>query len=170
MNMLIVKTHRRHLVTAMVTLGVGLAAAPCANAQQVHSWPGITCQATGSTQDLYYSPEGAVSNRTAETISAVCPVTRSRGVAPWTLVAVFVRDTHASQNITCIAQAKDLSGVAGVGWSETQSTSGQGDQVLTFGPPAGPVPNYGPYSIVCSLPPMVANLPSYIASYGVVEP
>lgn len=170
MSMLIVNTHRQQLFAAIVTLGVGLAAAPSASAQQVHSWPGIACQATGSTQDLYYSPEGAIANRGAGTNSAVCPVTRTKGTAPWTLVAVFVRDRHASQDITCVAQAKDLSGAAGVGWSETQTTSGQGDQVLTFGPPAGPIPNYGPYSIVCSLPPMVANLPSYIASYGVIEP
>jgi hypothetical protein len=170
MKMFIVKSRRQQLFAAIVILGVGLAAAPSASAQQVHTWPGIACQATGSTQDLYYSPEGAVANRGAGTSSAVCPLTRGNGTAPWTLLAVFVRDRHASQDITCVAQARDLSGVAGLGWSQTLSTSGQGDQVLTFGPPAGPVPNYGPYSVVCSLPPMVANLPSYIASYGVIEP
>lgn len=39
-----------------------------------------------------------------------------------------------------------------------------------FDPPGGPVPNYGPYVITCSLPPMVDNVPSYISAYGVIEP
>lgn len=170
MRTLIVKARRRNLFGAIVAVGVSLGAAADASAQQVHSWPGIACQATGSAQDLYYSPEGSIANRTAATNSAVCPITRGNGTAPWTLVAVFVRDRHASQDITCVAQAKDLTGVAGIGWSETRSTSGEGDQTLTFGPPGGAIPPYGPYSIVCSLPPMVGGAPSYIASYGVIEP
>ena len=166
----IVNANRQRLSGAIVTLGILFGAASGASAQQVHSWPGIDCQATGSAQDLYYSSTGSVANRTAGTASAVCPAVRSNGAAPWILVAVFVRDRHATQDITCTAQAKDLTGTAGIGWSETKSTSGEGDQVLTFGAPGGPVPNYGPYSITCSLPAMVANLPSYIASYVVVEP
>ena len=103
------------------------------------------CQATGSAQDLYYSGT-IVANRTAATNSAVCPVTRSNGTAPWLAIGVFVRDRHASQNITCVAEARDLTGVAGVGWSQSLSTSGEGDQTLMFDPPGGPVPNYGPTS------------------------
>lgn len=170
MTTFIVKANRQRLFGAIVTLGALFGAASGVSAQQVHSWPGVECQATGSAQDLYYSSTGSIANRTAGTASAVCPALRVNGVAPWMLVAVFVRDRHAAQDITCTAQARDLTGVAGAGWSETKSTSGEGDQVLTFGAPGGPVPNYGPYSITCSLPPMVANLPSYIASYVVVEP
>ena len=61
----------------------------------------------------------------------MCPVVRSRGTAPWTTLAVFVRDRHATLDITCVAEARDLSGVAGIGWSQTQSTTGEGDQVVT---------------------------------------
>ena len=164
------KANRLRLFGAIVTLVAVFGAASGASAQQVHSWPGSECQATGSAQDLYYSSTGSIANRTAGTASAVCPAMRANGVSPWLLVAVFVRDRHASQDITCTAQAKDLTGAAGAGWSETKSTTGEGDQILSFGVPGGPVPNYGPYSITCSLPPMVANLPSYIASYVVVEP
>ncbi|MGE0811836.1 MAG: hypothetical protein AB7O28_25400 [Vicinamibacterales bacterium] len=160
--------HRQWIATAACTLACSFAAAT-ASAQQVHTFPGSSCQASGSAQDLFYSGTLAA-NRTAATSSAVCPMVRSRGTAPWLNVAVFVRDRHSTQDITCIAEARDLTGVAGIGWSQTLSTSGTGDQTLIFAPPGGPVPNYGPYVVVCSLPPMVNNLPSYIASYAVVEP
>ena len=82
--------------------------------------------------------------------------------------AVFVRDRHSTENVTCVAQAKDLTGAGG--WSETKSSSGEGEQTLVFGPAVG-APLYGPYAIVCSIPAMEeANVPSYISSYVVVEP
>jgi len=39
-----------------------------------------------------------------------------------------------------------------------------------FGAPGAVLPSYGPYVVTCSLPPMVDNLPSYIASIVLVEP
>jgi hypothetical protein len=169
MNVTVITSGRRRAWRAALVFGTVLVSAGSASAQQVHSFPGSTCQATGSAQDLYYSGT-AVANRTAATNSAVCPLVRSRGTAPWLNLAVFVRDRHATQDIVCVAEARDLSGVAGIGWSQTLSTSGEGDQMLMFGPPGGAVPDYGPYVVTCSLPPMVGNAPSYIASYGVVEP
>jgi hypothetical protein len=146
-----------------------LAGASRAEAQQVQTFPGSSCQASGSAQDLYYSGV-AIANRTDGTSSAVCPLVRAKGTAPWLAIGVFVRDRHATQNITCVAQARDLTGVAGSGWSETQSTAGTGDQTLVFGAPGAAVPPYGPYVVTCSLPPMVDNVPSYIASIVLVEP
>ena len=78
---------------------------------------------------------------------------------------------HSTQDISCVAQARDLAGTAGTGWSDTQSSVGEGDQTLVFGAPGIDLPDYGPYTVVCSLPPMEeVNQPSYIASYVIVEP
>ena len=141
-----------------------------AEAQQVQTSPGSACQTSGSAQDLYYSGV-SVANRTDSQQSAVCPIARRNGVQAWTAIAVFVRDRHSTQNITCVAQARDLTGTAGTGWSETQSSSGEGDQTIFFGPPGVALPPFGPYTVVCSIPAMEeANQPSYIASYVVVEP
>ena len=169
MKVTVITGERRRARRAAIVLGTLLVSAGGASAQQVHSFPGSMCQASGSAQDLYYSGT-AVANRTAATNSAVCPVVRSKGTAPWLHIGVFVRDRHATQDIVCVAEARALSGVAGVGWSQTLSTSGEGDQVIMFDPPGSVVPDYGPYVVTCSLPPMVGNAPSYIASYGVVEP
>ena len=146
-----------------------LISASSAEAQQIQTLPGSSCQASGSAQDLYYSGV-SVANRNNSVSSAVCPLVRANGAQGWSTIAVFVRDRHAAENITCVAQARDLAGVAGSGWSDTKSTSGEGDQVLVFGAPATAVPPYGPYVVVCSLPPMVNNLPSYISSIALVEP
>ncbi len=146
-----------------------LAGASRAEAQEVQTFTGSSCQASGSAQDLYYSGV-SVANRNGSTSSAVCPLVRSNGAAPWWAIYVFVRDRHETQEISCVAQARDLTGVAGSGWSETQSTSGTGDQALVFGAPGTALPPYGPYVVTCSLPPMVDNVPSYIASIVLVEP
>jgi hypothetical protein len=146
-----------------------LVGASSAEAQQVQTLPGSSCQASGSAQDLYYSGV-SVANRNNSVSSAVCPLVRANGTQGWATIAVFVRDRHATENITCVAQARDLAGGAGSGWSDTKSTSGEGEQVLVFGPPASAVPAYGPYVVVCSLPPMENNVPSYISSIALVEP
>lgn len=159
----------RLTVHSALAIGAVLGSAAAAQAQQIHTFPGSACQASGSAQDLYYSGT-IVANRTDATNTAVCPVTRSNGTAPWINIGVFVRDRHATLNITCTAEARSLAGTAGVGWSQTLSTSGEGEQTLMFQAPALPVPQYGPYVVVCSLPPMVANVPSYISAYGVIEP
>lgn len=169
MNVAVITKRGRRARRAALVLGALLVGAGSASAQQIHSFPGSMCQASGSAQDLFYSGT-VIANRTAATNSAVCPVVRSNGTAPWLNVGVFVRDRHATQDIVCVAEARALSGAAGIGWSQTLSTAGEGDQVLMFSPPGGAVPAYGPYVVTCSLPPMVANVPSYIASYGVIEP
>ena len=146
-----------------------LAGASRAEAQEVQTFTGSSCQASGSAQDLYYSGV-SVANRNGSTSSAVCPLVRANGIAAWWAIYVFVRDRHETQEISCVAQARDLTGVAGSGWSETQSTSGTGDQTLVFGAPGTALPPYGPYVVTCSLPPMVDNVPSYISSIVLVEP
>lgn len=147
-----------------------LAGVSAAEAQEIQTFPGSSCQASGSAQELYYSGV-IVANRLDTQRSAVCPIVRSRGTSPWAWIGVFVRDRHSTQNVTCVAQARDVTGAAGSGWSETQSTVGEGEQTLVFGPPGIGLPNYGPYVVVCSLPPMEEpNQPSYISSYVVVEP
>ena len=141
-----------------------------AQAVEVQTFPGSSCQASGSAQDLYYSGV-AVANRGAGTRSAVCPIVRANPLAGWSKIHVYVRDRHSSQNITCVAEARDPSGTAGTGWSETKSTAGEGNQVLVFGAPGVAPPNGGPYVVVCSLPPMEeVNQPSYISSYRIAEP
>lgn len=154
---------------AIAALLVGPASA---SAQQVRTFPGSSCQATGSAQDLYYGSSGLlIANRGSSQNSAVCPIVRENGLAPWSTVVVVVRDRHSTADITCVARAGDLTGTAGLGWSETQSSVGEGIQAIVFGPPSSDVPLYGPYTIVCSIPAMEeTNQPSYIASYLVVEP
>ncbi|HEY6547349.1 MAG TPA: hypothetical protein VI589_05565 [Vicinamibacteria bacterium] len=102
----------------------------------------------------------------------MCPIVRANPLAGWLGIDVIVHDRHSTQNITCVAQARDVVGTTGTGWSETQSTDGEGIQVLIFGAPgAGTVPNYGPYVVVCSLPAMEeVNQPSFISSYLIAEP
>jgi|SRR5262245_38410973 len=160
----------RHTSLGTVVLALlTLAGASRAEAQHIQTLPGSSCQASSSVQDLYYSGV-AIANRQDHTISAVCPLVRTKGTANWWAIAVFVRDRHETQEITCVAEARDVTGVAGSGWSETQSTSGTGDQKLVFGAPGAALPPYGPYVVTCSLPPMVDNVPSYIASIVLVEP
>jgi hypothetical protein len=163
----IVQRYRNLGVAIVLTFGVGIASA---EAQEVHTFPGSSCQASGSAQDLYYSGVSAA-NRGNSTKSAVCPIVRANGTEPWSLVTVYVRDRHSTANVTCVAQARALSGTAGTGWSETRSSAGEGDQVLVFGVPGNDVPDFGPYALVCSIPAMEeVNQPSYIASYVIVEP
>ena len=96
---------------------------------------------------------------------------RANPLAGWLRIDVIVNDRHSTQNITCVAQARDVAGTAGSGWSETQSTDGEGIQVLIFGAPGAAVPDYGPYVVVCSLPAMEeVNQPSFISSYLIAEP
>jgi len=160
-----VKAHIGILAGLILTL----LGATSARAQQIQTNPGSACQASGSAQDLYYSGVN-VANRTDGQASAICPVARRNGTQGWSAIAVFVRDRHSTQDTTCVAQAKDLTGVAGSGWSETKSSSGEGEQVIVFGPAVG-APPYGPYAISCSIPTMEeAGVPSYISSYVVVEP
>lgn len=153
-----------HIVLALAFV---LAAATGAVAQEVHSYPGSSCQASGSAQDLYYSGV-TVANRGNGTRSAVCPIVRSNVTEGWTVIQVYVRDRHSTQNITCVAEARHQNGTAA--WSQTRSTAGEGEQTLFFPAPGGAVPNFGPYVIVCSIPPMEElNQPSYISSYVVEE-
>jgi hypothetical protein len=152
-----------HIVLA---LGFLLTAVTGAVAQEVHTYPGSSCQASGSVQDLYYS-SATIANRGNSTQSAVCPIVRANVTDPWTVIQVYVRDRHSTQNITCVAQARHQNGTAA--WSETRSTVNEGEQTLFFGAPAA-VPNFGSYVIVCSIPPMEeVNQPSYISSYVVEE-
>jgi hypothetical protein len=161
---------RSRLLGIVAGLTLTLVGVASAEAQQIQTLPGSACQASGSAQDLYYSGV-SVANRNNTTSSAVCPIARQNGAQGWLAIAVFVRDRHSTQDITCVAQARDLTGAAGTGWSDTQSTSGEGDQTLVFGAPGVGLPPFGPYTVVCSLPPMEeVNQPSYIASYIVAEP
>jgi hypothetical protein len=158
------------MIGVLTGLALTVLSVTSAEAQQVQTLPGSNCQASGSAQDLYYSGV-SVANRTDSQQSAVCPIARKNGAQGWLAIAVFVRDRHSTQDITCTAQARDLAGAAGTGWSETQSSSGEGDQTIFFGPPGVGLPPFGPYTVVCSLPAMEeANQPSYISSYIVAEP
>ena len=154
-----------------VVVALGLVFTGAAGAEaQVQTLPGSSCQASGSAQDLTYSGVLAA-NRGNSRRSAVCPIVRRNSTDPWSFIFVFVRDRHSTQDVSCVAQARDVSGTAGTGWSDTQSTAGEGDQTLIFAAPAVALPDYGPYTVVCSLPAMEeVNQPSYIASYVIVEP
>jgi hypothetical protein len=86
-------------------------------------------------------------------------------------IAVFVRDRHSTQNITCTAQARATSGIAGTGWSDTRSSVGEGDQAIVFPAPAVALPDEGPYVVICAFPPMEEpNQPSWISSIVLEEP
>ena len=78
-----------------------------AEAQDAKTFPGSLCQASGSSQNLYYS-SSVLANRTASTQSAVCPIVRDNVTQPWQRLAVRVRDRHDTQNITCVAYSRDL--------------------------------------------------------------
>ncbi len=154
----------------IASLALLLVGAAGTQAQEVRTYPGASCQASGSAQDLSYSTV-TVANRGDSIRSAVCPIVRANPLAGWLGIDVIVNDRHSTQNITCVAQARDVVGTTGSGWSETQSTDGEGIQVLIFGAPGAAVPNYGPYVVVCSLPAMEeVNQPSFISSYLIAEP
>src|SRR5512139_365410 len=78
---------------ALASVVTGTAAA---QAQEVQTFPGSSCQASGSAQDLYYSGL-SIANRGDSTSSAVCPIVRANPLAAWTWFAVFVRDRHSTQ-------------------------------------------------------------------------
>lgn len=158
------------MLGTLMAVGLTMVSATRAEAQVVHTYPGSSCQASASAQDLYYSGQ-VIANRTAATKSAVCPFVRTNGVAGWNWIQVFVRDRHSTQNVTCVAQARDLFGTPGVGWSDTRSSVGEGDQTIFFPGPGVAPPFGGPYTITCSIPPMEeANQPSYISSLRIAEP
>jgi len=96
----------------------------------------------------------------------VCPIVRDNLDQGWQRIHVFVRDRHSTRDIECIAQARETNGSPGAQLSV--ASSGEGFQMLTVGPIAAP--QSGPYVLVCQLPAMEANLPSYISSYRVYEP
>ncbi len=166
----IVRNIRSRSLGIAGALALVLTSVTGAEAQQIQTFPGSLCQASGSTQDLYYSGV-SVANRGNSTKSAVCPIVRGNGLEAWLEIVVSVRDRHSTLNVTCVAQARNAMGTAGTGWSETQSTAGEGEQTLFFGAPGVGLPDVGPYVVVCSLPPMEeVNQPSYIASYSITEP
>jgi hypothetical protein len=151
-------------VLALAFLAVG---ASRADAQNFQTFPGSNCQASGSSQNLYYSGV-TVANRNNSTSSAVCPIVRSNPTNPWLLIRVYVRDRHSTGNITCVAEARSQTGV--LSWSQTRSTVGEGEQVLAFGAPGVDPADFGPYVVICSIPPMEeVNQPSYISSYLIAE-
>ena len=163
----ILRSPYRRGLGSMLALALLILGAERADAQHIQTFPGSSCQASGSAQDLYYSGV-IIANRNASTRSAVCPIVRQDPLRGWLHIFVHVRDRHSTQNITCVAQARDEAGAGG--WSDTQSTIGEGEQTLTFFPPAVNPPHFGPYTVVCSLPPMEeVNQPSYISSYLVEE-
>lgn len=158
----IVRPSYRHGLGSVLALALVIVGAQRADAQHVQTFPGSSCQASGSAQDLYYSGV-TVANRGAVTRSAVCPLVRQNPLQGWLHIFVHVRDRHSTQNITCVAQARDETGAGG--WSESQSTVGEGQQMLVFNAPAFNPPHFGPYTVVCSLPPMEeVNQPSYLSS------
>ena len=166
----IVRNIRSRSLGIVAVLTLGLVGVTGAEAQQIQTFPGSSCQASGSAQDLYYSGV-IVANRGNSRRSAVCPIVRGNGLEAWLEIVVSVRDRHSTLDITCVAQARNAMGAAGSGWSETQSTAGEGEQTLFFGAPGVGLPDVGPYVVVCSLPPMEeVNQPSYIASYSITEP
>ena len=153
----------------VVALALILVGATSAAAQDIQTFTGSSCQASGSTQDLYYSGV-LVANRGNGTRSAVCPLVRSNGTGNWVEIVVYVRDRHSTLNITCTAQARARTGIAGTGWTDTRSSAGEGDQAIVFPAPAIGLPDYGPYVVTCSLPPMEeVNQPSWIASITLEE-
>ena len=150
------------LLTAFV---LSLGGTLSAEAADQKTFPGSMCQAYGSSQSMYYS-NSAIANRTAATRSVVCPIVRDNVTQPWQRLAVRVRDRHNTQNITCIAYSHNLDGT--VVWSQARNTVGQGFQTLWFNVPVES--NWGTYSLVCQLPPMQANVPSYLSTYLIQEP
>lgn len=143
-----------------------LGATSGAEAQDAKTFPGVQCQASGSSQDLYYGTS-EIANRTTATKSAVCPIVRDNITLPWQRLAVRVRDRHDVQNITCVAYSQDLDGTTV--WTQSRSTVGEGFQTLTFNIPTES--DWGTYTLVCQLPPMQdVNQPSYISTYLIQEP
>ncbi len=159
------------MTTRRITIGittacalVGLASAS-AFAEDGKSFPGILCQASGSAQDLSYSTT-SVANRNATTSSAVCPIVRDVMGEPASSIEVELRDRHEVQNIQCTAYSVSTTGTAA--WLQTLSTAGTGFQTLSFD--AIEASDWGAYSLVCALPGMTDNVPSYLATYRISEP
>jgi hypothetical protein len=156
---------RRGTLFVLALLVVG---ASQAGAQEFQTFPGSACQASGSTQDLYYSAN-TIANRNNSTSSAVCPIVRTNPTSPWLLIHVYVRDRHSTGNVTCVAEARSLTGA--LTWTQTRSTNNEGEFTLVFGAPGVDPADFGPYVVICSLPPMEElNQPSYISSYLIAEP
>jgi hypothetical protein len=153
-----------------ISLGILTAVAVClggtsgALAQDAKTFPGTFCQASGSSQDMYYS-NSEIANRTAATQSVICPIVRDNVAQPWQWLAVRVRDRHATQDITCVAYSQNLDGTTV--WSQSRSSAGEGFATLFFNVPLEQ--SFGTYTLLCQLPPMEANVPSYISTYAIQE-
>lgn len=151
------------------TFLLGFSWVSTANALDAKTFPGSTCQTSGSQQSMYYSGSKGmvIANRTNKTKSAICPIVRDRTTKPWKRLFVTVRDRHSSQNVKCVAHSTPRTGLGG--WAATKATNGEGFSTLSFasiGEADG-----GSYSVVCQLPSMQkVNQPSYVSSYEIIEP
>jgi hypothetical protein len=158
------------LITGSTLIIASLGAAPQALAD-FKSYPGASCRAAGSTQDLYYgsySSGAIIANRTDATQTVLCPFVREAVSSPWINVSVRLRDRHDSEDIYCQAWAYDPEGES-VWASIGVTTSGEGFETLFLGA-AEESSTLGSYVLSCTLPPMQdANQPSYIASYTINE-
>ena len=168
------KRHPKTLLTALLlTAAAGSTATLAAQgpvlaaaSPDAKMYPGSMCQVSGSSQSLYYS-SAVIANRTASSVSVVCPIVRDNLEQGWQRIHVFVNDRHSTRDIECIARALEADGSHGA--STSVQSSGTIPQMLTLGPVAAP--QHGPYVLVCQLPPMEEpNQPSYISSYRVYEP
>ena len=164
-------TLANHACRLVFFVAAAMTLAGAVSANDGKTFPGVSCQASGSTQDLYYGTT-VIANRTNSQQSTVCPIVRDKPKGALKRVVIYTRDRHSTNDICCNVRAPGKFGTAGTGTaSTTKCTSGEGDQLISFGPLAGSVPNLGPYSIVCSIPAMEeVNQPSYLASYRIVEP
>lgn len=157
-------------LASFLVLGALTLSALDASAGDGKAYPGSLCQTQGSSQQLYYGSFGSgalIANRTASTRSAVCPLVRDVVSGLFQSVRVYVRDRHSRLDIKCQVRGFDAFGQT-VYTSPMVSSSGEGFDTLVFGP-ALAQSNWGPLVLSCQLPPMEGNVPSYIASYRILE-
>ena len=150
-------------LTLFISVGANLA-----HALDLKTFSGVFCQTSGSSQSSHYSRKELIAKRTSRTRCPICPIVRDNTSDDMIGLRVTVRDRHPTRSFPCVLNSVSRDGSGG--WPQTRSTGAafQGFQTLSFnGIDQAPG---GTYTLVCQLPAMLANVPSYLSSYQLIAP
>jgi len=142
-----------------------LSAPVAAHADTTTNAPASYCAGVGAT--LTVRSDGEIENRTASSITAVCPVER---VASATKISgrVFVTDRHSTSNVCCKLVAHTPDGTRQDGTPACSTGNDPAAQTLLLAELALPF-SYSHVVVECSVPAMSGTIPSRLQLVRTVQ-
>lgn len=158
------KTH--HSLKTLVVL-TGLLSASAGWAATTNNAPGAGCVATG-TGGLTVRDDGEAENRTASTVTAICPAERPVGTDITKILGgtVFVVDQNPTYDVCCRAVSKNPGGTKVIGSWQCSSGTSSSYQILELATLNDPY-SWSAFFVECQLPPSSNGLFSRIQMYRV---